>query len=278
MDPHGLSTRAHDARANQRLQDRVAIVTGGGSGIGRAIAGAFAAEGAKIVVADLKPATAEETVALIRAAGGEAIAFGADVAKAADAAATVQRAVDEFGRLDILVNNAGLSVGDTILDFDEAAWDLNLDVVLKGVYLHCREAVPRMVAQGSGIILNIASVNGLTAVGESAYSAAKAGMINLTANMAIQFGDKGVRVNAIAPGTIRTPAWNARLAKDPRVFEKLAAWYPLARVGEPADVAKAAVFLCSDDASWITGVTLPVDGGLTAGSYRLNKMLQGEGG
>jgi NAD(P)-dependent dehydrogenase (short-subunit alcohol dehydrogenase family) len=125
------------------------------------------------------------------------------------------------------------------------------------------------------VILNIGSVNGLMAVGESAYSAAKAGMVNLTANMAIHFGDKGVRVNCIAPGTIRTPIWGERLEKEPKVFDRIATWYPLGRVGEPEDIAQAALFLCSADAAWITGVTLPVDGGLTAGSYRFNRDLQG---
>jgi meso-butanediol dehydrogenase/(S,S)-butanediol dehydrogenase/diacetyl reductase len=258
-----------------RLTDQVAIVTGGGSGIGRAISLAFAAEGAKVVAADLIGERATETAALIEQSGGRAIGVTADVSKAGQVAALVAAAADAYGRVDILVNNAGLSVGDTVLDFDEAAWDLNLDVVLKSVYLCSRTVIPGMIERKHGIILNIASVNGLMAVGEAAYSAAKAGMINLTANMAIHFGDKGLRVNCIAPGTIRTPIWGARVKSDPQVFDKIAAWYPLGRVGEPEDVAKAALFLCSDDAAWITGVTLPVDGGLTAGSYRFNRDLQG---
>src|SRR5215211_4758998 len=258
-----------------RLQGSVAIVTGGGSGIGRAIALLFAAEGAKVVAADLVPERARETAEQIAAADGEAIGVEVDVSKSAMVATMAEAATAAFGRVDILVNNAGLSVGDTILDFDEAAWDLNLDVVLKRTYLCSRAVVPGMIDRGQGVILNIASVNGLMAVGEAAYSAAKAGMINLTANMAIHFGDKGVRVNCIAPGTIKTPIWGARVARDPNVFDKVATWYPLGRVGEPEDVAKAALFLCSDDAAWITGVTLPVDGGLTAGSYRLNRDLQG---
>jgi meso-butanediol dehydrogenase / (S,S)-butanediol dehydrogenase / diacetyl reductase len=258
-----------------RLADQVVLITGGGSGIGRAIALQFAAEGATIVAADLVPERAIETADLIKSSGGRAIGVTADVSKADDVAVMVTAAINAFARVDILVNNAGLSVGDTVLDLDEAAWDLNLDIVLKSVYLCSRMVLPAMIERGRGVILNIASVNGLMAVGEAAYSAAKAGMINLTANMAIHFGDKGVRVNCIAPGTIRTPIWGARVKKDPEVFEKVAKWYPLGRVGEPEDVAKAALFLCSDDAAWITGITLPVDGGLTAGSYRLNRELQG---
>jgi len=258
-----------------RLRDRVAVVTGGGSGIGRAICQLFAADGAKVVAADLVPERAQETAALIDEAGGKSVGVAVDVSKSDTVAAMTDAAIGAFGRVDILVNNAGLSVGDTILDFDEAAWDLNLDVVLKGAYLCSKAVVPGMIERGGGVILNIASVNGMMAVGEAAYSAAKAGMINLTGNMAIHFGDKGIRVNCIAPGTIRTPIWGARVARDPNVFDKVAQWYPLGRVGEPEDVAKAALFLCSDDAAWITGVTLPVDGGLTAGSFRLNRDLQG---
>jgi meso-butanediol dehydrogenase/(S,S)-butanediol dehydrogenase/diacetyl reductase len=258
-----------------RLIDQVAVITGGGSGIGRAIALQFASEGATVVAADLVHERAIETADLIKSTGGRAIGIKADVSQADNVAAMTAAAINAFARVDILVNNAGLSVGDTVLDFDEAAWDLNLDVVLKSVYLCSRSVLPGMIDRGRGVILNIASVNGMMAVGEAAYSAAKAGMINLTGNMAIHFGDKGIRVNCIAPGTIRTPIWGARVARDPEVFDKVAKWYPLGRVGEPEDVAKAALFLCSDDAAWITGATLPVDGGLTAGSYRLNRELQG---
>lgn len=258
-----------------RLAGQVALVTGGGSGIGRAIALQFAQEGAVVVAADLVATRATETADHIAAAGGRAIGVTADVSQSEQVTAMIAAAVDAYGQVDILVNNAGLSVGDTVLDFDEAAWDLNLDVVLKSVYLCSRTVLPGMIERGHGVILNIASVNGIMAIGEAAYSAAKAGMINLTANLAIHFGDKGVRVNCIAPGTIRTPIWDARVERDPGVFAKVARWYPLGRVGEPEDVARAAVFLCSSDAAWITGVTLPVDGGLTAGSYRFNCELQG---
>lgn len=258
-----------------KLQDRVAFVTGGGSGIGRAICERFAQEGAIIVAADLIPERAVETAERIMANGGQGLGLEIDVADSAKVRVAIGQAIDRYGRIDILVNNAGLSVGDRITDFDEAMWDLNIDVVLKGVYLCSREVLPGMIERHSGVILNIGSVNGLMAIGESAYSAAKAGMVNLTQNMAIHYGDDGIRVNLIAPGTIRTPIWDGRLAADPTAFDQLVPWYPLGRIGEPDDIAKAALFLCSDDASWITGVALPVDGGITAGNYRLNKSLQG---
>jgi NAD(P)-dependent dehydrogenase (short-subunit alcohol dehydrogenase family) len=237
----------------------------------------FAAEGASLVIADRHLDAAQGTVAMIEAAGGSAIATRTDVSQSDQVEAMAKAALDRFGKVDILVNNAGLSVGDTILDFDEAAWDLNIDVVLKAVYLCSRALLPQMIERGTGVILNIASVNGLMAIGESAYSAAKAGMISLTGNMAIHYGEKGIRVNCIAPGTIQTPIWSERLEREPHAMDHIRPWYPLGRVGLPEDVAKAALFLCSDDASWITGVTLPVDGGLTAGSYRFNKALQGYG-
>jgi meso-butanediol dehydrogenase/(S,S)-butanediol dehydrogenase/diacetyl reductase len=258
-----------------KLENKVAFVTGGGSGIGRAICQLFAQEGATVVAADLVPERATETAELITNAGGTALGLGIDVSDAAKVKAAIDKAIETYGRIDILVNNAGLSIGDRITDFDEAMWDLNMDVVLKGVYLCSREVIPGMAERREGVILNIGSVNGLVAIGESAYSAAKAGMVNLTQNMAIHYGDDNIRVNLIAPGTIRTPIWSERLKADPTAFDQLVPWYPLGRIGEPEDVAKAALFLCSDDASWITGAILPVDGGISAGNYRLNKDLQG---
>jgi NAD(P)-dependent dehydrogenase (short-subunit alcohol dehydrogenase family) len=257
-----------------RLSETVAVITGGGSGIGRAIAERFAGEGASVVIADLIAQRAEETVERIAAAGGTAQAANVDVGNVKSVETMVERAVEAFGRVDLLVNNAGLSQGDDILTFDEKTWDLNLSVVLKSVFLCSKAVLPGMLERKRGVILNIASVNGLTGVGEEAYSAAKAGMINLTKNMAVKYGPSGVRVVCIAPGTVRTPIWNERLKQDPEVFEKLTKWYPLRRVGEPEDVANAALFLASDEASWITGTTLTVDGGLMAGNEYLGSDLE----
>lgn len=259
-----------------RYDDQVVLITGGGSGIGRAMALGFASEGARIVAADRNLAGADETVALITEAGGEAIAVQVDVQFADQIETLAATALDTYGRIDVLINNAGLSKGDTVLDMDEAAWDLNVDVVLKAVYLTSRALLPQMIERGNGVILNIGSVNGMMGIGEAAYSAAKAGMINLTANLAIQHGAAGIRANCIAPGTIRTPIWDERLMREPQAMDHIVPWYPLGRVGTPDDIASAAMFLCSDEASWISGITLPVDGGLTAGSYRFNRALQGE--
>ena len=252
-----------------RLPDTVALVTGGGSGIGRAIAERFAAEGARVVVADRNGDGAAETVDRIAAAGGEALAVTTDVTDGAAVAALAEAAESRFGRVDVLVNNAGFAVGDDILTMDEATWARNLDVNLTGVYRCCRVILPGMLDRGRGAIVNVSSVNGLTGLGEEGYAAAKAGLINLTQNLALKVGPQGVRVNALAPGTIRTPIWNDRLAADPAVFDRLVPWYPLGRIGEPDDVASAALFLASAEAAWITGVVLPVDGGLLAGRFRM---------
>ena len=259
-----------------RLIDRTAIVTGAGSGIGRAIVELFAKEGAQVVSVDRIGARANDSAEQIKNAGGRAVAVEADVTKAVDIARMVAAALATFGRLDILVNNAGWSEGDDILSIDEETWDFNLQVDLKSVFLCSKAVLPYLLTQKSGAIVNISSVNGLTGLGEEAYSAAKAGIINLTQNMAVKYGPQSVRVNCICPGTIRTPIWQPRLEKDPQVFERLAQWYPLGRVGEPEDVANAALFLASDEAAWITGATLLVDGGLTAGSYRMSRELQGQ--
>lgn len=256
-----------------RLEQKVALITGGGSGIGQAIAERFAREGARVVVADLVTDRAERVTADIRDAGGEALAVTADVTDAAAVARMVEAAEAAFGQIDILVNNAGGARGDDIREIDEATWDWNIDLVLKGPFLCSKAVVPGMIERRSGSIVMISSVNGLTGLGEEAYGAGKAGLINLAQNMAVKYGRYGVRVNSICPGTVRTPIWQPRIDEDPQIFDRLAAWYPMGRVGEPEDVANAALFLASDEASWITGVTLPVDGGLLAGTYRMGREL-----
>lgn len=257
-----------------RLANNVAVVTGGGSGIGRAIAARFAREGARVVVADLVPERARETVAQIAGAGGSALAVETDVTRTPAVEALVAQALGAYGQIDILVNNAAAARGDDILEFDEATWDFNLTVVLKSAFLCAKAVLPHLLERGRGAIVNISSVNALTALGEEGYSAAKAGTISLTQNMAVKYGRFGVRANCICPGTVRTPIWQSRVERDPRIFERLAPWYPLGRVGEPEDVAKAALFLASDDAAWITGATLVVDGGLLAGNYRMSRELE----
>ncbi len=262
-----------------RLSNKTALITGGGSGIGRAIAQRFAVEGARVAVIDLVNERARETVQMLgsQTENDDAwhLAIEADVSNGEQVNAAVRRTLDTFGSLDILVNNAGLSAGDDLRTIDEATWDVNLNVVLKGTYLCAKAVLPAMIEQRRGAIVNVASVNGMMGLGEEAYSAAKAGVINLTQNLAVKYGQFGVRANVICPGTVRTPIWRTQVEETPDIFERLAAWYPLGRVGEADDIANAALFLASDEATWITGTTLPVDGGLTAGSYGMMRALGG---
>jgi meso-butanediol dehydrogenase / (S,S)-butanediol dehydrogenase / diacetyl reductase len=256
-----------------RFRDRSVIVTGGGSGIGRATARRFAAEGAAVVVADVVAARAESVAGEIRSDGGTALALQADVTLQADVAAMVSSATEAFGAVDVLVNNAGFGDGDDLLEIDDETWDGEVAINLKAAFLCSKAVLPGMIERGSGVIVNIASVNALAFFANEAYSAAKAGMINLTGSIAVRYGRHGIRANAIAPGTIRTPLWQERIEKEPAIFDRLVRWYPLGRVGEPEDVASAAVFLASDDAAWITGEVLRVDGGLLAGNAAMAREL-----
>lgn len=256
------------------LNERVALITGAGAGIGRTIAETYAQKGAAVAVVDLDLAAAHTTADSIRAGNGRAQAFQADVSNESQLKAAYDEAVQAFSSIDILVNNAAISRGDDILTIDTETWDHNQSVTLKSVFLCSKVVLPGMMSLGRGVILNIASVNGLTAIGEEPYSAAKAGVINLTKNLALRYGRYGIRVNAICPGSVVTPGWRHHLQRDPTILERLASWYPLGRVGKPEDIAKAALFLASDDAAWITGAVLPVDGGLTAGSYRMFREIR----
>jgi meso-butanediol dehydrogenase / (S,S)-butanediol dehydrogenase / diacetyl reductase len=256
-----------------RFQGRVAIVTGSGSGLGRLLAHRFAAEGAAVVIADVDEQGARTVADEISDAGGRSLAKRTDVTNAGEVAAMAQAAREAFGAADILVNNAAKATDADFLDISEEAWDEDVSIALKGSFLCCRAVLPDMMERRSGMILNISSVNALAYYGNEAYSAAKAGILSLTRSLAVRYGPFGVRTNAIAPGTLRTPAWEDRQQKDPRVFERVAAWYPLGRVGQPEDVVGAALFLASDEASWITGAVLPVDGGLTAGNHRMTREI-----
>jgi NAD(P)-dependent dehydrogenase (short-subunit alcohol dehydrogenase family) len=261
-----------------RFKDKAVIVTGGGSGIGRVIAQRFAAEGARVAVVDWIGERADAVTAEIVASGGKAESILADVSSGRDVTAMARTVTERLGAIDVLVNNAAIADGDDVLEIDEATWEHDVAVVLKGVFLCSKAVLPSMIERRHGVIVNIASVNGLSALGNEAYSAAKAGVINLTQGIAVRYGKHGIRCNAIAPGTIRTPIWQERIDRDPVVFKRLVKWYPLGRVGEPEDVANASLFLASDEASWITGVVLPVDGGLLAGNFPMTRELLAEAG
>ncbi|GAA1416544.1 SDR family NAD(P)-dependent oxidoreductase [Streptomyces thermospinosisporus] len=238
------------------------LITGAARGIGAATARRFAEEGAAVLVADVDGAEAERTASVLRERGLSAEACECDVADRASVEAAVARCADAFGSLDVLVNNAAHCSPDTpgFEEQPDEQWAADLDITLTGAYRCCRAALPHLAASGHGAIVNIGSVNGLQDFGNHAYSAAKAGLISLTRTLAGHAGPRGVRVNLVAPGTVRTRAWEGREAD----LEAVRGLYPLRRVGEPEDVAAAVTFLASRDASWITGATLVVDGGITA--------------
>lgn len=248
---------------------KVAIVTGAASGIGEATALLLAAEGAAVLLADVQDERGETVAERIRAEGGTAAYLRCDVAVAEDTAGTVRAAVERFGRLDILFNNAGIARSEAITELSEADWDLVIAVDLKSVYLGCKYAIPEMRRTGGGSIVNTASVAGLRGNARlHAYNAAKAGVVNLTRSVASEAGQYGIRVNCICPGIIRTPIWNPMLAVSEEqldtIFQMMGSRVLLGRAGTPEEIARSVRFLCSDDASYITGHALVVDGGLMA--------------
>jgi NAD(P)-dependent dehydrogenase (short-subunit alcohol dehydrogenase family) len=262
-----VTDRTTDAGAIRpgRLAGKTAIVTGAGSrgpglGNGKATAILFAREGARVLCVDAVRAHADETVELIHRDGGVAEAFVADVTRARDCDAMTAAAVDRWGRLDILHNNVGIESRKDLLELGESEWDRVMRADLTSVFLATRSAARRMVEQGSGSIICVSSVAALRGHGRTAYAAAKAGIIGLVRSLAVQLGPRGIRVNAIAPGTVWTPMVHD-LGEDARERRRRAA--PLGTEGTGWDVGWGAVYLASDEARWVTGQTLVIDAGLT---------------
>lgn len=245
---------------------KVALVTGAGSGIGRASALAFAREGAKVVVSDVVAEGGEETVKLIKDGGGEASFIKTDVAQAAEVEALLKQAVDTYGRLDGAFNNAGIAgAAAKTSDYSEKNWDRVIAINLKGVWLCMKAEIQHMLSQGGGAIVNTASVAGLVGFRSgSAYVAAKHGVVGLTKTAALEYAKSNIRVNAVCPGVIRTPMFERGLKIDPRIEDTMAAKEPVGRLGKPEEIAEAVVWLCSDAASFVTGFPMAVDGGWIA--------------
>lgn len=251
-----------------RLKEKVAIVTGAASGIGKATARLFASKGAKVVLADCQVAPGEEAARAIRSEGGEATFVHADVTVSGEAQGMVRFALETYGRLDVLMNNAGIELYRPLVETGEEEWDQVLAVNVKGIYLCSKYAIPRMAEAGGGSIINIASVAGLVGFsGLSAYNASKGAVVVLTKNMALECAPQRIRVNCICPGVIQTPMVD-RLCEamgdyetQQREFLRL---HPLGRLGTPQDIAYAALYLASEESSFVTGAALVVDGGFTA--------------
>ena len=254
------------------FKDKVVAVTGAVGGIGQSLCRYFASEGALIAALD-KNAQVHEFVRELDVPKSQAVGVVADVGDSKAVETAFLRIVGELGAVDILINNAGFSEHPTFARTDPAGWQHDVNGNLNGAYYCAHAVLPGMRKKQGGNIIAIGSVNGLGALGDPAYSAAKAGMISLTRSLAIEYGRFNIRSNIVLPGTVRTPLWERRASKDSTVLETLRRWYPLGRIVEPIDVARTVGFLASDAAAAITGVSLPVDCGLSAGNIVMAREL-----
>ena len=248
------------------LRGKVALVTGAGSGIGRQSALAFARAGAKVVVSDIVIEGGEETVRMIKDAGGEAMFVKCDVSKVDDVKALIDKVIASYGKLDCAHNNAGIEgMMAPCTECTEENWDRTIAINLTGVFLCCKYELPHMVEQGGGVIVNTASVAGLVgSAGLPAYCASKGGVVNLTRALALEHAMNKIRINAVCPGVIHTPMIDRLTGNDAEAAAAFTAMEPVGRMGEPEEIAAAVVWLCSDEASFVTGVPFPVDGGFVA--------------
>jgi meso-butanediol dehydrogenase / (S,S)-butanediol dehydrogenase / diacetyl reductase len=263
-----LSGGRADDVATRRLDGKVALVTGAGSGIGRATAELFARSGARVAIADRDESAAAEAVGSVVAAGGVAVALRVDVSDAAQVAAAVERTLTEYGAIDVLVNNAGIGIAGDVISTTPADLDRVLAVNVRGVFNGCRAAIPRMLDRGGGVIVNVASAAALSAVPErAAYIASKGAVIALTKAIAVDFMARGIRCNCVAPGTIDSP-WVERITagySDPAAArQRMVERQPIGRLGRPDEVAQAILYLASPEADFVHGTCLVIDGGMTA--------------
>jgi NAD(P)-dependent dehydrogenase (short-subunit alcohol dehydrogenase family) len=254
-----------------RLDGKVTIITGGGSGMGKTAAELFAREGAKVVVADFSEASGEAVVAAVRSAGGEATFVKADVSEEADARGMVQHAVATYGRVDALYNNAGImpEADHSVIDTDVPTWDQVMAVNVRGVFLGCKYAIPQMLEQGSGSIINIASFVAILgcSVPQDAYTASKGAVLALSRSMAVQFAGRGVRSNAISPGPIETPLLMDWLLKDEAAKQLRLNRNPSGRFGKPEEIVNVGIYLASDESRWTNGANFVIDGGITVNYF-----------
>jgi NAD(P)-dependent dehydrogenase (short-subunit alcohol dehydrogenase family) len=257
--------------ADVRLEGKVCLITGAGGGMGRVAAQRFASEGARVVVAEYAEAAGQETTRLVQEAGGEASFVRADVSSEAGARAMVEHAVATYGRLDVLYNNAGImpEADHSVIDTDVETWDQVMAVNVRGVFLGCKHAIPQMVRQGSGSVINISSFVAILgcSVPQDAYTASKGAVLSLTRSLAVQFAPHGVRSNAICPGPIETPLLMDWLVKDEEAKRIRLARNPSGRFGKPEEIVDAAVYLASDESRWTNGASFVIDGGISVNYF-----------
>ncbi|UPT74027.1 MAG: glucose 1-dehydrogenase [Elusimicrobiota bacterium] len=256
---------------SKRLDGKVVLVTGAGSGMGAEATVRFAKEGAKVVACDLNLEAAKKSVDAAEAAGGKAIAVAMNVAKEAEVKAGIEAAVKAFGKLDVLYNNAGVFPSDdhSVVDTEEKVWDFVYAVNVKGIAFVCKYGIPELLAAGGGSIINVASFVALVgcSVPQDAYTASKGAVIALTKSLAVQYGPKGIRTNAICPGPIETPLLTAWLFKEPAEKAKRLNRIPMGRFGRSEDIVNAALYLASDESRWTNGLAMVVDGGITSNYF-----------
>jgi len=261
-----------------KFEGRAAFVTGAGGGIGGAVARRLVEEGAAVAVVDLDGEKARAVAQEIGGNSGHAVPLEVDITNEDAVKGAVGQARRQIGEIDILVNSVAGDPNEGVHDLAHEEWDRDFDVTLKGPFFCIKHCLPGMIARRRGCVVNVATVGAFLALGNEAYAAAKAGLVSLTKSVAVRYGPVGIRCVGIAPGTILTgaPAEQKRLERDPEVFDRLLKWYPIRRLGKPDDVANAVLFLASEEADWITGCVLPVDGGLLAGNIPMIQDLVGD--
>ena len=260
----------------KRYSNKKILVTGGASGIGKAICERLITEGADLAFIDRNSEAGKELEQELGKNVASIRFFQAELTNENEVEKAFQESKQFLNRIDILINNAGGAFGENYEETTVENWNADLALNLTSHYMLTRLVLPGMAEQGYGVITNISSVNGIQALGNPAYSAAKAGLISFTQTLATEYGPKGIRSNVILPGTIETPVWKHRVEARPDVFEKVKSWYPVGRVGKPEDIAAAVAFISADEAGFVNGASLAVDGGLTAGSFKMIKDMIGK--
>ncbi len=257
------------------LAGRTIVITGGGRSIGRELATAASAAKMKVAILEIDKKNLDETVAALRATGGDVTGYQVDLQDESQINDTISKIEKDFGKIEVLVNNAAFHDANDLLETTLEVWNKTLGINLTAPFLCIKAVLPGMISRKVGSIINIGTVNAKMMIGSDSYTASKAALHALTRTVAVRYGKNGIRCNTVVPGTIATDAWQERIDRNPTVFEKLKSWYPLGRVGKPSDIAAAVLYLASDQAPWMSGTEFVVDGGLLAGFAPMYPVVEG---